>query len=126
MLTRDVEEISGADEVHSVQLLPSFDCYPVFYSPRDLLISEVHTARFFEQDNGWYHAVLVIDGSATGLWNLKRRGRCVEIKVEPFRTLNSREKRGVQDEAEDIGRFLGITSEVSYTTILPRSPRSLS
>jgi len=94
---------------------------------RDSILAELGTQSnsMFQQDNGWYHAVLVIDGSATGLRNLKRRSRCVEIKVDPFRTLNSTEKRGVQDEAEDIGRFLGITSDVSYTTRLLRSPRSL-
>ena len=119
MLKPDAEEASSLEPTHGVNLLPSFDCYPMFYSPRELFIPRAHRSKIFRQTAGWNYPALVVDGFASGVWILKKRSRAVEIGIESFRTLNSREKRGVQDEAADIARFLETSVDVRYGPIGP-------
>jgi hypothetical protein len=119
MLKPDAEEASGLEPMHGVHLLPSFDCYPLFYSPRELFVSRIHRSRIFRQTAGWNYPSLVVGGSAVGIWNLEKRSRRIQIEVEPFRILNSTEKQGIQDEAIDIARFLDTSVEIRYRPIGP-------
>jgi winged helix DNA-binding protein len=117
MLRSDAEEVSSLEPTHGVYLLPSFDCYPMFYSPRELFIPWAHRAKIFRQTAGWNYPALVVDGLAAGVWNLRKRSRVVEIGVEPFLTLDARKKKGIQDEAADIARFLEKPTEVRYRPV---------
>jgi hypothetical protein len=119
MLKRGAEEASGLEPARGVKLLPSFDPYPMFYSPREKFVPRTHKSRIFRQTAGWNYPALVVDGYAAGIWNLKKRSGRVEIEVEPFRALNSREREGVQAEAKDIARFLDTSSEIRYGQIGP-------
>lgn len=100
-----------------MNLLPSFDCYPMFYTPRELLIPHAHRARLFRKAAGWNYPALIIDGLAAGVWNLEKKGRRTSIVIEPFRSLDSHEKGGIQEERQDIARFLDASVEVRYGTI---------
>lgn len=117
MLKPDAEEASGLEPVRGVHLLPSFDCYSMFYSPRELFVSRIHRGRIFRQTAGWNYPTLVAGGSAVGVWDLERRSRRIQIEVEPFRILNPAEKQGVRDEATDIARFLDTSVEIRYRPI---------
>jgi hypothetical protein len=119
MLRSDAEEASGLEPMRGVHLLPSFDCYPMLYSPRELFVDRIHRSKIFRQTAGWNYPALVSGGSAVGTWNLEKRGRRIQIEVEPFRTLNPTEKQGVRDEATDIARFLDTSVEIRYRPIGP-------
>ena len=114
MLKRDAEEASGLGATKGVWLLPSFDSYVMHYSPRERLIASGDRNRIFSQEAGWVFPSILIDGRSAGRWTLKKRPRRVEIIIEPFRTLTSTEKRGIEAEAADVGRFLGAPSDVRY------------
>jgi hypothetical protein len=112
MFKVDAEEARGIDATHLVRLLPSFDCYAMFYSPREEFVPTEYRSRVFRQTAGWNYPTLMIDGTAAGIWNLKRLGRRAEVELELFRELNAAEKRRVQEEAEDISAFLGAPTTV--------------
>jgi hypothetical protein len=97
-----------------VRLLPSFDCYVMFYSPREAFVEEAQRSRIFRQTAGWNYPALVVDGFAAGTWNLRRRSKRIDIILETFRGLTSSEKTRIQEEAADIGEFYGHPVEVRY------------
>jgi hypothetical protein len=106
MLKQDAETASGLAPAHVVRLLPSFDCYVMLYSPRELFVSDADRAKIF-RPAGWNYPVIMVDGAAAGTWGLRKRGKKVDVELEPFRPLSTREKKGVEEEVEDTGEFLG-------------------
>lgn len=112
MIKSDAEAANSMGPTHIVRLLPSFDCYVMFYSPREAFVPKAHRSRIFRQTAGWNYPALVIDGLAAGIWNLKRRNKRIEVELEPFRVFSSGEKKGIEEEAKDIGTFLGAPAVV--------------
>jgi len=108
----DVEGILNAKNVHSVKLLPSWDCYVMFYHPRELFVSRKNRARIFTKLQG-NKPVLLVDGVAGGVWEQRRKGGHTEVRVQPFGDLSSAQKRLVNEEATSLGEFLGTNVEVS-------------
>ena len=108
----DVEQIVEAERVHSVKLLPSWDCYVMFYHPRELFVCQSHRARIFTKLQG-NRPVLLIDGVAGGVWEQRRKGSHIELRVHPFSHLDSRHKQLVREEAASLGEFLGTNVDVT-------------
>jgi hypothetical protein len=108
----DVEGILNAENVHSVKLLPSWDCYVMFYHPRELFVSQKNRARIFTKLQG-NKPVLLVDGVAGGVWEQRRKGGHTEVRVQPFGDLRSAQKRLVREEATSLGEFLGTNVEAS-------------
>ncbi len=115
MRSSDIDEIQSNDETHSIRLVPSWDTYVMFYHPRELLVPEAYRARIFRQLEG-NAPVLLIDGVAAGIWEKHRQKKQAEIIVRPFKPLNTSQKRKVEEEASQLGKFLGTNAQVSYST----------
>jgi hypothetical protein len=111
----DVEQIVDVERVRSVKLLPSWDCYVMFYHPRELFVSQSHRARIFTKLQG-NKPVLLIDGVARGIWEQRRKGGRTELRVHPFSHLNSAQKQLVNEEATNLGIFMGTRVEVSISS----------
>jgi len=107
----DVERIADVERVRSVNLLPSWDCYVMFYHPRELFVSQSYRARVFRTLEG-NAPVLLIDGVAGGVWEQRRKSGLTEVRVQPFGHLSSVQKQLVRDEAASLGEFLGTKVEV--------------
>jgi hypothetical protein len=112
------KEAEGLDVPKLVRLLPSFDSYGMFYSPRDAFVSRAFQGRIFSQEAGWIFPSLVVDGVATGVWRVRKAGSKAKVDVEPFRSLTEEEKDGVREESEDVGRFLGVSIETKFKRLL--------
>jgi len=110
----DVEQIVDVERIHSVKLLPSWDCYVMFYHPRELFVSQSHRARIFTKLQG-NRPVLLIDGVAGGVWEQRRKSDHTEVRVQPFSDLGSAQERLVSEEATSLGEFLGTNVEVSIS-----------
>jgi uncharacterized protein YcaQ len=108
----DVEEMLDAENVPSVKLLPSWDCYVMFYHPRELFVSQTYRARVFRKLEG-NAPVLLIDGVAGGVWEQRRKSGLTEVRVQPFSNLSSTEKQLVREEAASLGEFMGTKVEVT-------------
>jgi len=108
----DVDPILNSDNLGSVKLLPSWDCYVMFYHPREIFVSQNYRARVFRKLEG-NAPVLLIDGVAGGVWEQRRKSGLTEVKVHPFANLNSTQKRLIRDEASGLGEFMGTKVEVT-------------
>jgi hypothetical protein len=51
---------------------------------------------------------LMINGIAAGLWERKKRGKRIELRVTPSRKLTRVQRNELDPEAERIGAFLGL------------------
>src|SRR2546427_3365479 len=107
----DLELILDAENVRFVKLLPSWDCYVMFYHPRELFVSQNYRARVFRKLEG-NAPVLLIDGVAGGVWEQRRKSGLTEVRVQPFGHLSSAQKQLVRNEAASLGEFLGTKVEV--------------
>ncbi len=94
-----------------VRLLPFFDSYLLGYARRDLLMDERNKAAIFT--GGVIQSVVLVDGRAAGTWRILRRSKALEIVVEPFEVLSPAVRAGLEEEANDIGRFLGAEARIS-------------
>jgi hypothetical protein len=90
-----------------VFLLPPFDEFTVAYRDRTDILDPAFAKRV-NAGGGMLNAVVVIDGLVSGTWKRTIRGKSVAIDVSPFRTLDARELRGVEEEKERYARFLAL------------------
>jgi len=97
----------------SVRLLPEYDVYLMGFRERDHLIPEVVRKQVAAHGRGRYEGpagvrLVVVDGVAAGLWERKKRGKRIELRVTPARKLTRPQRAELQDEAERIGAFTGL------------------
>jgi len=111
---QDVDAVQKARPVQHVRLLPSWDCYVMFYHPRELFVPARFRSRIFDQIHG-NAPVLLVDGIAAGVWQKKKRGKTLEIRVDPFHPLTSADERSIREEANGLGEFLGLTAKVQIS-----------
>ena len=94
------------------RLLPEYDAYVMGFRERDRLVPEPVRAQLRAHPRGRYEGpagvpLLVVDGRAAGVWRRERRGRRIELAVEPAEPLDAATVAEVEAEADRIGRFLG-------------------
>jgi hypothetical protein len=97
----------------SLRLLPEYDVYVMGFRERNLLIPEVVREQIAAHGRGRYEGpagvrLLVVDGVAAGLWERKKRGKRIELRVAPARKLTRAQRAEIDDEAERIGAFTGL------------------
>jgi hypothetical protein len=97
----------------SLRLLPEYDVYVMGFRERGLLIPEVVREQIAAHGRGRYEGpagvrLLVVDGVAAGLWERKKRGKRIELRVTPARRLTRAQRAELDDEAERIGAFTGL------------------
>ena len=114
MLKSDISAIQSIEPERVVRLLPSWDCYVMFYSPREKFIPDLHRPKLFRQIQGNAPA-LVVDGLAVGIWEGKPRGNHFAVKVEPFTALDYKTKLLIRAEAERLEEFLDTRVDLSFS-----------
>jgi len=95
-----------------LRLLPEYDCYVMGFRERAQLVPEKVRERVKTHPKGRFEGIaavptVLVDGVVAGLWRRAKRGKKVEITVEPTRRLSANERNQVEAEAERIGAFLG-------------------
>ncbi len=98
--------------IPAVRLLPAFDTYLLGYSERDLGAPEAY-ARRVHPGGGIIRPTLMIDGRVVGVWARKRTRRGISVTVTPFEDLPPGTHQAVEEEAADVGRFLGADAALS-------------
>ena len=88
-----------------VHLLPRFDTFLLGYASRDLAVDPAY-ARRVNAGGGIIHPVVLVDGRAVGTWKAVRRGKQMEIQIDPFENLPAELTPYMEAEAADIARFL--------------------
>jgi winged helix DNA-binding protein len=93
-----------------VRLLWHYDVYVIGCHPREHLIPD-QKKRIFLRGAGPRPALLV-DGRVRGVWTRAARGRRMEIRVEPFRPLTTRQRRELGEDAARVARTYGAEAEL--------------
>jgi hypothetical protein len=112
LLISDLDALKKATAPRSVRLVPAFDPYVVGFRPRDLLVDSENAPRIF-RPQAWFSPVVLVNGRAAGIWERERRGRRLEIRIEPFAPLGAATRRSLMEEAERLGEFLDAPAELS-------------
>ncbi len=62
-------------------------------------------------------AVVLVGGTVAGIWHHRRNGRRLDITVEPFGELTSRQLRQLDAEVQRIGEVLEATPTLAVGTV---------
>jgi Winged helix DNA-binding domain len=97
----------------SVRLLPEYDVYVMGFRERNQLVPEAVREQVAAHGRGRYEGpagvrFLLVDGLAAGLWERKKRGKRIELRVKPAKRLTRAQRTELEHEAERIGSFLGL------------------
>lgn len=116
LLARD-GDVPASSESVSVRLLPEYDAYLMAFREREQLVPEAAREHLFDHARGRYEGPsavpwLLVDGVVRGWWSRKRRGKRLELVVEPFVRVTRSLREGIEAEAERIGGLLGLQAEL--------------
>jgi len=109
------------DAAPSVRLLPEYDVYVMGFREREHLVGEAVKQQLAAGPRGRYEGpagvpFLTSGGLTAGLWERKRRGKRIELRVSPAHVLTRVQRHELELEAERIGAFVGLEPvlEVAY------------
>jgi hypothetical protein len=97
----------------SIRLLPEYDVYVMGSRERDQFVPKEARRQVAAHGRGKYEGpagvrFVMIEGVAAGLWERKKRGKRIELRVTPNRKLTRSERVRIGAEAERIGAFFGL------------------
>lgn len=95
----------GVTHLDTMHLLPHFDCYLIGCHPRDRLVPAEIALRALVHGGIGPSPLLVIDGVVAGVWQHRRVGRRLDVRVEPSRPLTERQRRRLEAEARRVGEI---------------------
>jgi hypothetical protein len=108
---------SFASPAGQVRLLPEYDVYVMGFREREQLVPAAVRELVAEHGRGRYEGpagvrFVLVDGIAAGLWERRRRGRRIELRVRLARRIGRAARDELQLEANRIGTFLGLEPEL--------------
>src|SRR6266568_488345 len=103
-------------DIPIVRLLPRFDIYLLGYQRRDLAVPSQYAKRI-NAGGGIVHPTVLVDGRTVGTWKSKREKKHLVVMVEPFEQLAPELYKGLEAEAEDIARFLGVNVRIEVSAV---------
>ena len=114
MLSADAREVRAISPGRSVRLLPAFDQYVVGASrhAEHLLPGDLRARVYRAQ--GWLSPVLLVNGLMHGVWRHEVKGSRVEVVIQPFVQIPAWVRRGAEQEAERLARFLGCALQLAW------------
>jgi hypothetical protein len=101
----------------SVRLLPEYDVYAMGFRERERLVPEAIKEQVASH-RGRYEGpagvrFLLIEGQLAGLWERKRRGKQIELRIAPAHWITKAQRAGIDEETARIGTFLGLEPVVT-------------
>ena len=107
--------LHGAPEVAgdgTVRLVPAYDEYVLGYRGRELALDPAYAARI-QAGGGVVAPAVLAGGRIVGRWAQRRSGDRLAVSVEPFGRLPRGARGQLDEEAADLGRYLGVRVELS-------------
>jgi hypothetical protein len=113
VLRRDLAELAAARPASSPTLLPSFDTFLLAHATKHHLVEPRFYKRVY-RNQGWLSPVVIVNGRIVAVWFLEERAKSFTVDVQPFETLDAKARRGIAQEAEALGSFLGARCEAQF------------
>jgi uncharacterized protein YcaQ len=114
VLREDVKVLRDAGlDGPAVSLLAAFDPYLLAHAEKDHLIEPRQYKRVY-RSLGWVMPVVLAGGLVVGTWSHTVQGARVAITIQSFGPLSRAVRRGVEEEAESLGSFLGVEPEIEF------------
>lgn len=95
--------LGEVEPARGVRLLPAFDNYLLGYRHRDAFIDADRRPHVYV--GGMIRPTVLVDGSVTGTWSLRRGGDALHATIRPFAPFNRSTSQSVEQELADLGRF---------------------
>jgi len=89
-----------------VKLLYRFDPILLGHKDKSWIIDRKHYDKVWVTA-GHINGTILVRGNIQGTWKYKRKGKSLEITIEPFRRFGKRLMRKVEQEAEGAAKFFG-------------------
>jgi hypothetical protein len=115
VLRDDLDALAGAKPVPSPTLLPSFDTFLLAHATKHHLVEPRFYKRVY-RNQGWLSPVVIINGRIVAVWFLEERAKSFVVDVQPFSPLDAKVRRGIAQEAKELGTFLGERCDVTFST----------
>ncbi len=113
LLKADSDALETASASRTVRLLPAFDPYLLGHQDRTHLVEKEWSSRVY-RTAGWVSPVVLQGGRVVGVWEQKRRGLKLVVRVEPLKALSRTEQAAVGAEAEALAAYLGGELELVF------------
>jgi hypothetical protein len=113
ILRRDLAELSASTLDSSARLLPSFDTFLLAHAAKDHLVHPRFYKRVY-RNQGWLSPVVIAGGRIVAVWLLEEHAKSFVVDVQPFSPLDAKVRRGIAQEAEALGSFLGARCEAQF------------
>ena len=84
-----------------VRYLPTWDATLLVHARRTLILPEAYRPLIFHTKMPPSYPTFLVDGQVAGTWRFED----ADVQLAPFRTLTSRERREVEDEAHRLAAF---------------------
>jgi DNA glycosylase AlkZ-like len=102
----------------AVRLLPEYDVYVMGFREREHLVPEAVRQQLAAHSRGRYEGpagvrFVLVDGVAAGLWERKKRGKRLELRIAPTRRPTKAQRAELDTETERIAAFTGLAPAVS-------------
>jgi hypothetical protein len=110
-----VAELADAKPLLSPTLLPSFDTFLLAHAAKHHLVEPRFYKRVY-RNQGWLSPVVIVNGRIVAVWFLEERAKSFVVDVQPFSRLGAKVRRGIGQEAEALGGFLGERCDVMFST----------
>jgi len=96
-----------ARQENRVTLLPAFDPYLLGYKDRSLAVEAAYIKNV-NVGGGMLKPVVIANGHVVATWGSSKRRGLLEVSVEPLETLPPEMLTGLQAEAADLARYIGM------------------
>ena len=91
-----------------VRLLPYFDTFLLGHRQRIHLVAKEHYGNIY-RPQGWISPVVLVDGRVAAVWGHTVERDHLHVKVEKLGPLNQKILAGIQEETQDLARFLDVS-----------------
>ncbi|SFL12461.1 Winged helix DNA-binding domain-containing protein [Halogranum rubrum] len=109
MRTADVPDTDPTQSKTTVRFLPGYDTYLLGYRPENRPVPTAFHTQVWP-GAGIIRPTVVVDGAVVATWTLDKSASPV-VGVRPFEPLDDAIVVGLETEAADLGRFLGLDVE---------------
>ncbi len=99
-------------QIEKAHLLSIYDEYTIAYRDRSALGAERYMEKLLSLGN-WLTAVVIINGVLVGTWKRVIKKDKIEVKINTFKDLNSKEKELVETAVKDYGKFMESTISIA-------------